>query len=81
MSEHEGLPVKGYQPQSADAVEFVNQNKVYEEMILRRLDDMLKDDNVDYRWANIARTNIEQGFMAMNRAIFKPARLELDADN
>ena len=72
-------PVKGYQPQSDAAVELVNQNKVTEEMLLRLMDDMKGSDVIDQRWLAIARTNIEQGFMALNRAIFKPERVDLDA--
>lgn len=32
---------------------------------------------VDKRWLAIARTHIEQGFMAMNRSIFNPERVTL----
>jgi hypothetical protein len=34
----------------------------------------------DARWIAIARTHIEQGFMALNRAIFKPERVKLETD-
>lgn len=75
MSEmHEGLPVAGYRPQTGDAVDLVNHNKIMEEEILRRL-DFLEDADVDLRWLAIGRTHIELAFMAMNRSIFKPARL------
>jgi hypothetical protein len=86
-TEHPGLPVAGYAPtQSAAAVAAVNLNKELEELVLRRLDEMVtmevdKDAlglpvSVDKRWLAIARTHIEQGFMAMNRAIFQPGRVE-----
>jgi hypothetical protein len=77
MSEHEGLPVHGYQPQPDWAVAQVNSNKQAEERILRTIDALI-GLNVDKRWLSIARTHIEQGFMAMNRAIFKPTRIDLD---
>ena len=75
MSDHKGLPVSGYQPQTDDKVAYVNENKRLEEIILRRLDDMMQSDDYDKRWAAIARTQLEQGFMAMNRAVFRPARV------
>ena len=78
--DNEGLPVTGYKPQSDEAVELVNQNKVTEEMLLRLMDDMKGSDAIDQRWLAIARTQIEQGFMALNRAIFRPQRVDLDDD-
>jgi hypothetical protein len=78
MSEHQGLPVAGYRPQSEENVVLVNQNKIAEEHILRLL-DLLTTKDVDQRWLAISRTHIEQGFMALNRSIFKPARVKLSA--
>jgi hypothetical protein len=72
----EGLPVHGYVPQSEDRVHTVNINKRMEEMLLRRLDELHEDKLLDHRWLSIGRTHIEQGFMAINRAIFQPKRLE-----
>ena len=81
MSEpkHEGLPVAGYKPQSPMAVELVNANKQAEEEILRTLDWLAAQPNetIDKRWLAIGRTQIEQGFMAVNRSIFKPGRVKL----
>lgn len=80
MSEakHEPLPVAGYVPQSPESVGLVNQNKIIEERILRRLDVMQNFPEVDKRWLAIGRTQLEQAFMALNRAIFKPERVKLD---
>jgi hypothetical protein len=75
--EHKGLPVAGYRPQPAANVEMVNINKVLEEHLLSIMDE-LQGKDVDFRWLQIARTHIEQGFMALNRAIFKPQRVKLD---
>lgn len=81
MKEHSGLPVSGYRPQSGVSVALVNENKATEERILRLM-DFLKDnpDQVDQRWLAVARTQIEQGFMALNRAIFRPERISLPED-
>ena len=61
--DNEGLPVKGYRPQSDDAVERVNSNRVHEERLLRLMDEMKDRDDIDRRWLAIARTDIEQGFL------------------
>lgn len=74
---NKGLPVKGYTDQSDSKVALVNQNKELEERVLRQLDDMQNSGLYDPRWIAIARTNIEQGFMAMNRAVFRPERISL----
>jgi hypothetical protein len=71
---HSGLPVSGYRPQSEGAVALVNANKDAEERVLRILDALKDAPDIDQRWLAIGRTHIEQGFMAVNRAVFKPAR-------
>jgi hypothetical protein len=82
--EHRGLPVPGYAPtQSQEAVEAVSSMKRTEERVLRFLDEMTAPQAispVDQRWLAIGRTHIEQGFMAVNRAIFRPGRVDLPED-
>lgn len=82
VTTHKGLPVKGYTDQSDYKVERVNQNKVLEETVLRAVDAVGHDRDLDadMRWLSIARTHFEQGFMALNRAIFKPQRIKLSED-
>jgi hypothetical protein len=90
MSEtHKGLPVAGYVAgytgQPDWKVKLVNTHKIMEEQILRHLDgwktppDYLPAEGMelDQRWLSIARTHIEQGFMALNRAVFRPERVKL----
>lgn len=81
MAEHEGLPVSGYRKQPDSAVAAVNAFKADEERILRKLDDMKNDPEVDQRWLAIGRTNLEQAFMAINRSVFKPDRAGLPEDH
>ncbi|WP_421579124.1 DUF7681 family protein [Shinella sp. M31] len=71
------LPVNGYRTQSASNIQLVNINKDFEERVLRFFDALAEDPSVDKRWLAIGRTGIEQGFMAANRAIFKPVRVKL----
>lgn len=73
-----GLPVLGYPPQSSSNVDLVNSNKRMEESILRMLDAFAQAPDIDKRWLAIGRTQLEQAFMAINRAIFKPSRIEGD---
>lgn len=80
MTEHMGLPVAGYQPQSDGKVELVNANKRLEEQCLRVLDLLSTLPDTDKRWLAIGRTGIEQAFMAVNRSVFKPARITLAGD-
>jgi hypothetical protein len=70
--------VAGYRPQPQENIDLVNANKLIEEHMLQNL-DMLKTKDVDQRWLSIARTHFEQGFMALNRSIFKPERIQIDA--
>lgn len=78
MTTHKGLPVHGYRDQSNDAVEMVNHNKQIEESILQGMDAMRGNDQIDQRWLAIARTQMEQAFMAWNRSIFRPERVKLN---
>lgn len=71
----DGLPVAGYRPQSDVAIDCVNAMKTREELILRQLDLMQNDPDVDQRWLAIGRTHLEQAFMAINRSIFRPGRV------
>lgn len=80
MAEHEGLPVAGCRPQATSAVDLVNRNKGAEERILRILDDLKSAPGIDQRWLAAGRTDIEKGFMAVNRAIFQPGRASLPED-
>jgi hypothetical protein len=77
MTEHQPIPVSGYKPQSQETIDRVNDNKRVEEALLQTMDEMQGDANFDQRWLAIARTDIEKGFMALNRAIFKPDRVKL----
>lgn len=77
---HEGLPVAGYRPQTDEALALVNANKDAEERVLRILDGLAARSDIDKRWLAVGRTAIENGFMAVNRAVFQPARVALSHD-
>ena len=79
-----GLPVAGYRPQPIAAIDTVNGFKRDEERILRKLDAMTRQpqwpEDPDQRWLAIGRTHLEQAFMAINRAVFRPDRVTLPAE-
>ena len=80
LGKHVGLPVAGYRAQWPEAVERVNANKVIEERVLRMLDELASLPKVDQRWLATGRTDIEKGFMAVNRAVFQTGRIRLPGD-
>jgi hypothetical protein len=69
------MNVEGYREGN---IAMVNRNKEIEETILRMLDSMRLDPQIDQRWLQIGRTTMEQAFMAINRAVFKPGRIDLE---
>lgn len=77
MTDHQPMPVSGYTAQPDWKIQLVNKHKVLEEGILRHL-DVVKglESGIDQRWLAIGRTHLEQAFMAINRAVFQPQRLE-----
>ena len=77
MTDKEGLPVSGYRPQSEENIALVNNFKQLEEQVLRQLDDLKASEAIDQRWLAIGRTQLEQAFMAINRSVFQPGRIEL----
>lgn len=93
-----GLPVSGYQAQSAEKVALVNEFKADEERLLRKLDELRARNQRDFaiipdgangklgahfdpRWLAVAQTHFQEGFMALNRAVFQPQRVQLPEDN
>lgn len=71
------LPVAGYKPQSQATIDIVNSNKRLEEQALRQLDVLASLPEIDKRWLAIGRTHLEQAWMAINRSVFKPNRVDL----
>lgn len=71
--------ISGCRPQSEAAIGTVNAVKEIEEHVLRLVDELYEDKElaIDQRWLSIGRTQIEQGFMAVNRSIMKPQRIEI----
>lgn len=77
---HPVTPVAGYTQQPQWKLDAVNANKEMEESLLRNLDLLKGRAEVDQRWLAIARTHLEESYMALNRAIFQPQRIKLPGD-
>lgn len=65
--------ITGYRKHSQDQIDQVNRNKDFE----NKLGDLIQeirgqDFDVDMRWMAVARTHFQEGFMALNRAVFQP---------
>jgi hypothetical protein len=67
----------GYRQPSAATVQLVSRIKHEEERILRFIEEL---DDVDGRWRSIAITHLQEGAMALVRAILKPGRIDLPED-
>lgn len=83
--------VAGYTAQPDAKVALVNSFKEDEERLLRKIDalvEALKSSDgfaavprADARWLAIARTHFQEGWMALNRAVFQPTRIKLPEDD
>ena len=79
---HKPLPVSGYTSQQQAAIELVNFHKRMAEIVLRHLDKLQNSGEMfNQRDVSISRTHVENAFMRMNRAVFKPQRIALPEDN
>lgn len=63
--------ITGYRKLSDSDAELINRLKAKEQDILAFL-DVVAAEGGTLRWVNIARTHVEQGFMAACRAVAKP---------
>lgn len=82
MTEAASMPL-GHKAQPQHVLDLVAANKEAEERLLRAIDVMFDTDEpnrFDKRWLSIAKTNLEQGFMALNRAVLQPGRISLPGD-
>lgn len=67
--------IKGYRELSEDEIAAMNQVKQRAAELSDLLESLAGDEvlDVDKRWLAIGKTQLQQGFMAVTRAIAKPA--------
>jgi hypothetical protein len=69
-------PIPGYTKPGDRQIAVVSNNKVIEELVMRIVDAHRAEPDFDQRLVSIAATHFMEGFMALNRAVFQPQRLE-----
>jgi len=66
--------VTGYRKHTQQQIDAVNTTKAFEndlgDWFIQLRGDLT--DQLDERWLEIARTHFQQGFTALNRAVFQP---------
>ena len=70
-------PIHGYREPTDAELKLVNSNKIAEERLVRAIEELVAEGVVNAHWAEIAMTHFAQGYMALNRAILQPDRVEL----
>lgn len=68
--------IKGYYELSRLQVHLINDFKTLEQDILRAIQTVAETYHPDKRWMAIGKTHIEQGFMAIVKAITQPEKGE-----
>ena len=77
--ENQHRKIKGYRELNQEEIDLMNEIKekgiklgeLFEKIKNASLLDM-DDNGPDMRWANIGRTHLQQGLMALTRAVAKP---------
>lgn len=75
----ETTPIRGYRTLSQDELNEINRLKAAEHDSLEALNEAFERlgiDSLDMRWLAIARSHLEQGWMAACRAIARPESLD-----
>lgn len=75
MMENQHRKIKGYRELSQEEIDLMNEVKEKAAEVGLLCDKLLNrvgDNGLDGRWTAIGKTNLQQGFMALTRAIAKP---------
>lgn len=65
-------PVTGYRALTEHQVAIINAVKATEKTVLEILHQIRDMEDTDQRWVNIAKTDIQKGFMALCRSVARP---------
>jgi hypothetical protein len=69
-------PIKGYRELDSEEIADMNRLKELEAMVLARIAELRDATKYDPRWIAIGQTDIEKGFMSLNRAVAQPQGIE-----
>lgn len=64
--------IKGYRDLTPDEVVLINEVKGLAMVVGDKVEDIFNMPETDTRWAAIAKTQLQQGFMALIRSVAKP---------
>lgn len=64
--------IKGYRNLSNEEILQINEVKALAEVVGEKVEELFNYENTDKRWAAIAKTDLQTGFMALVRAIARP---------
>jgi hypothetical protein len=65
-------PITGYRELSEDEIRIANELKELAQLVGTKVEEIFNRDETDKRWAAIARTDLQTGFMALIRSVLKP---------
>ena len=64
--------ITGYRELTADEISLMNDIKKMANQVGDMVKNASEDSLADQRWVSIAKTHLQQGFMALTRAVAKP---------
>lgn len=64
--------IKGYRDLTQDEIDAMNKVKDIAEEVGNLIEAVEKIEGVDKRWASIAKTDLQKGFMSLTRSIARP---------
>lgn len=70
--ENQHRQITGYRDLSQNEIDLMNMVKRLAETVGAELQVVATAPEVDQRWVSIAKTHLQQGFMALTRSIAKP---------
>ena len=70
--ENQHRKIKGYKELSQEEIDIMNVIKEHGATIGDLVERLRESDDLDQRWISIGATNLQQGFMALTRAVARP---------
>ena len=73
IMENQHKQITGYRDLSQDEIAKMNRIKALAAEVGALVVDLTADTTLDQRWVSIGRTELQQGFMALTRAVAQPS--------
>lgn len=65
-------PIKGYRELTEEEIDLINKLKGIGENLGLVVDHLQANPTLDQRWVSIGKTHLQQGLMALTRAVAQP---------